>query len=146
MTDIRRADPPARRRALVLVAIAAVVGTLLIIVIDRYRVPLSEWLLADPDAAHPRMTWVVRSLAVLLPMPLLGFALYLWSVGARTLQARMFPPPGLRVVRDIRVIEGAGAEPRGRLLKLLAAVCGAAGLAIGVLLWRLASMPGSPAG
>jgi hypothetical protein len=39
MTDTRRADPAARRQAVLLVVVGAVVGTVLLVALERYRAP-----------------------------------------------------------------------------------------------------------
>lgn len=140
--EVRRADPAARRQAAVVVAVAIVVGVLLIAALERYRIPLRDWVLADPEKSAERLNAIIFVLAALLVAPLLGLAAYLWSLGGRILRARAFPPPGLRVVRDTQVVTGEAAISKGRQLKVMAVGCGIAGLALGVLLWRLMSLFG----
>ena len=60
--------------------------------------------------------------AVVLSAPLVAFAVYLWSLGAKVLRARQFPPPGYRVIRDTPVIGGQAAVLRGRGSKFLRSV------------------------
>jgi hypothetical protein len=106
----------------------------LIVAFQRYRIPLRDWVLADPAAAAEWAKLVFLLLAVLLLAPLLAFAAYTWSLGERVLRAREFPPPGLRVIRDTPVITGEKAVSRGRLLKVLALVCGIISAVFGFLL------------
>ena len=69
MTEIRRADPAARRQAVWLLIIGTLVGGLLILAFERYRRPLREWMGSDPrDAAH-RIKLALVLLAVLLSTP-----------------------------------------------------------------------------
>lgn len=140
MSDVRRADPVARRRAILFVAVAGVVGALLIFALERYRIPLRDWVLAEPEKLAERGGLIILLFAVPLLAPLLGFAAYLWFLGRRTLRAREFPPPGLRVIRDTRIVTGEAAVSRGRQLQFLALGCGVACIALGLLLWRLASL------
>ena len=63
---------------------------------------------------------------------------YLWSLGAKVLRARQFPPPGYRVIRDTPVIGGQAAVLRGRGLKVLAVCLALASALLWLLLWRLA--------
>ncbi|MGH7388893.1 MAG: hypothetical protein ACREM3_05475 [Candidatus Rokuibacteriota bacterium] len=142
MTDVRRADHAARRRAVLLLVVAALVGALLIVAFERYRIPLRDWILAEPGASAPRVKLVFLLLAALLLAPLLAFAAYLWSLGGKVLRAREFPLPGQRVVRDTPVVTGAAALSRGRQLRMLALGCGIACVALGLLLWRVASVFG----
>jgi hypothetical protein len=139
MTDVRKADPSARRHAVLLLIVGTCVGALLIVGFERYHTPLRDWILAEPEASAQRVKLVFLLLAVLLPAPLLAFAAYVWSVGERVLRAREFPPPGFRVIRDTPVITGDRAISRGRLLKVFALGCGIASVVLGLLLWRVAS-------
>lgn len=139
MTDVRRADPAVRRQVAWVLVVGTCVGALLIVAFERYRIPLSDWVLADPGAAAQRTRLVFLLLTALLLAPLLAFAAYLWSLGGRVVQAREFPPPGLRVIRDMPVITGEGAVCRGRLLKGLALGCCVASAVLGLLLWWLLS-------
>ncbi len=145
MTAIRRADPAARRHAVLLVLVCALVGVLLIVSFERYRIPLRDWILADPETSAHRVKSVFLLVAALVLAPLLTLAGYLWSLGARVLRAEEFPPPGYRVIRDTPVITGEAAMSRGCHLKALAVGCGISSALLGVLLWRLASVFGDHA-
>jgi len=138
--NVRRADPAARRRALRLAAFVVVIGAGGVLAFGQLRVPLKEWILADPSEAAQRVALAMSLIAVLLVAPLFFFAAYLWSIGNRTLRAQEFPPPGRRVSRDTRVMVGEEAISRARQLKLAAMCCGIGGAAVAFILWRLASM------
>jgi hypothetical protein len=140
VTEVRKADPAARRQVALVLAVGTCVGALLIVAFDRYRIPLSDWLLADPGARAQRLKLVFLVLDALVVAPLLAFAAYVWSLGGRTIRAREFPPPGLPVIRDTLVIAGEKAISRGRLLKLLALGCAVASAVLGFLLWHIESL------
>jgi len=125
------------------IVVAAAVGILLIAAFERYRIPLREWITAEPGEAAQRMQLIFLVIAALLLVPLLGFAAYLWSLGASVIRAREFPPPGHLVIRNTRVITGEAAIGRARQLKILALVCGIACAILAFLLWRLASLFGN---
>ncbi len=139
MTNVRRADPAARRRAVLIIVVGALIGALLIVALERYLIPLRDGVLAEPGAAAQRVKFVFLLLAALLLAPSLGFAAYLWSLGGRVLEAREYPPPGLRVIHDTPVVTDDAAIFRGRLLRVLALACGIASVVMALLLWRLAS-------
>lgn len=120
MAEVRKADPGARRQAVLLVLLGAMVGTLLIVAFERYRTPLHDWLRSEPEQLVDRVKLILFSLAALLSLPLIAFAASLWSTGTRVVTAREFPPPGQRVIRDTPVAVGAPAVRRGRALKVLA--------------------------
>jgi len=48
---------------------------------------------------------------------LIPIAVYLYSLGRRTIQADQFPPPGTRVLRKIDAVKGSPAITRGRMLQ-----------------------------
>lgn len=134
MTEVRRADPTARRAVALVLAVGTCVGALLIAAFTRYRTSLGDWVLADRPQ---RIEMVFVILTALISVPLLGLAVYLWLLGARAVRAREFPPPGLRVIRDTAIVTGERAVFRGRVLKGLAIVCGTASVVLAGLLWRL---------
>jgi hypothetical protein len=136
MTEFRRADPAQRRRAVLLVVLGTVVGALLILGFERYRTPLRDWLLSEPEE-RARVKLVLSLTGALLSAPLVAFAGYLWSLGARVVRAEVFPPPGYRVIRDTPIIVGPAAVVRGRGLKALALCLGIASALLWLLLWWL---------
>lgn len=140
MTDVRRTHPGARRHAVLLLSVAAVLGALLILAFERYRIPLRDWILAEPRESAQRVQFIFLVVATLLLVPLLTLVAYLWSLGAKVLRAREFPPPGHRVIRDTPVTVGEAVVVRARQLKVLAVGCGIACAMLGFLLWRLASL------
>jgi hypothetical protein len=140
MTEIRKADPVARRQALLLVIVGALVGTLLLIVFERYRATLREWIASEPGELAHRVKLVFRVMATAMSVPLMALAVYLWVFGAKVLRTGQFPPPGYRVIRDTPVREGRSAVLRGRGFKTLALVLGMISVALWVLMSRLASL------
>ncbi len=138
MEEVQRADPRARRRALLTVACATVAGLTLIALAERYRPVLEDWVTRDPDQFRARLGFA--TLAVALSGPLLGGAAYYWRLGRRIVRAETFPPPGLAVVRDTVVMHGRAARRRGRLIQLIAAALALVACAIPAMLWRLASL------
>lgn len=135
---IQRADPTARRRArwllaaaLPLLAAAAIASEL----VARWLETLARERPAEA-AAPIRLVILVLTAATVLP--LLAFAARTWRLAGRVAAARRFPPPGLAVVHDVRVLEGRAAlvyAGMGRALALGLAVCALALAWIARLLW-----------
>lgn len=132
--EIQRADPAAQRRELVLVAVALAVGLGLLAALATARPELERWLTGNAEllAARPGL---VAGAAFVLVLPLCAFAIYLWRLGARVIASGRFPPPGTPVLRDTRVLDGAPARQRGRLIQGLAALLLATSLAVPATLW-----------
>lgn len=131
MTEVRRADRGARHRRRARRDSA-----------NRWlralRQALRDWLLSEPGELGYRVRLVFFLFAAVLSVPLVAFAVYLWSLGAKVLRARQFPPPEYRVIRDTPVIGGQAAVLRGRGLKVLAVCLGVASVLLWLLLGRLA--------
>ena len=139
LTEIRKADPVARRRAVLLVAIAAVVGSLVLAAFEQYRDPLLAWLLSRSAGSHRLWVAFAVTLATLCA-PLVILAVYLWALGVSVQRARQWPPPGYRVIRDTLVVDGPPADRRGRVLKALAVCLGVGSCVLLLAVWRLAAM------
>ena len=120
MAEIRKADPVAQRRVLLVVIVGAIAGTLSITAFEHYGTFVEEWLLSAPDQLVQRAKLVFFSLGAALSLPLIGGAALFWSIGVKVLNAREFPPPGMRVIRDTPVSTGIAAIWRGRALKVFA--------------------------
>jgi hypothetical protein len=107
---------------------------------ELYGPAVIEWIARDPERMDSRVRIGGVVVAVALEVPLLGFAAYLWRLGARIIRTGRFPAPGVAVARDTVVLRGGEARRRGWAAQLLAAILalGAGGLA--VILWRLVSV------
>ena len=135
--ELQRADPVARRRALWTIVLAAAVGVTLLVVLDRSLPDLSAWVTEDPQSFSSRTKLVLLVYGAVAVLPMVAFALYFWSLGRRTVSARRFPPPEMKVFRDTSVLVGTAAETRGRVLKGLSVVISLLALGLAALLWRL---------
>ena len=81
MTEVRRADPAARRLTVLLVIVGVLVATLLIVGFERYRTLLRNWLLSEPGELGYRVRLVFFLSAAVLSAPLVAFALVAWCQG-----------------------------------------------------------------
>ena len=143
MNDIQQADQRARVVAGVLLAFGMVIGIALLVAAERLGPAVEAWLTGDPAQARARLTSSFGALALLIALPVLSFAGYLWWLGVRSVRAERFPPPGLRLVRDTAVVHGTDARRWGRVAQVLAAVLTAAVVLLVFFLWRLLTILGS---
>lgn len=137
MPQVQHADPGTRRLALVLLAVAAVLGAAALVLLERYRPSLLSWFLAS--GSEVRVAVMVVALILLLA-PVFLMAASLWRYGLRVLRDERHPPEGVKVVRDTPVSHGAAARRYGRLYQALAASFVLAGLCVlwfSWVLWRL---------
>jgi hypothetical protein len=146
MTEVQKADPAARRHAVLLIVVSTLLGAALIVGFERYRTPLRDWFLSKPEKLALRLRLLFLLCAAFVSVPLFGIAVYLWSFGGKVVRARRFPPPGHRVIRDTPILKRQAALSRGRSLKVLAGCIAVAGALLWFLLWPLASVLGASAG
>jgi hypothetical protein len=135
---IRKADPGARRRALLLVVAGTFIGAALLIGFERYSTRLRDWLSSEPAELAYRVKVASAFVVALISVPLLALAAYLGRLGTTVVRAQEFPPPGYRVFRDTSVVVGSAAIFRGRGLQVLAAFLAVGAATVAVMLWRLA--------
>jgi hypothetical protein len=145
MIKQQKADPAARRQAVLFVVFGTLAGALLLVAFERYRTPLRDWLLSEPEQFASRLRLLFHVTAFFLSAPLFVFAVYLWSLGGKVMRARQFPPPRHRVVRDTSLLQGEAALARGRRIKVLAVCLGTAGAVLWVQFWWLAMALGERA-
>lgn len=131
MNEVQKADPAARRQAVLVIVFATAAGALLIAGFEHFREPFREWLSSEPAETARRAKLAVYVSALILSAPVIAFAIYLWLFGARVLRAQHFPPPGFRVIRDTPAVGGRGAMNRGHVIQILAVCLGVSA----ALLW-----------
>jgi hypothetical protein len=132
--EIQRADPVLRRRAVVVVGLVILGGVLL-------QATLGRWLEAHAGVAGPQERAVVVCALVAGVATVGGLILVvggsLWRIGARTRRSRVFPPPGVRVVRDTVVLRDLPAVRRGLTMQLLAVALVLCVACLAVMTWSL---------
>jgi hypothetical protein len=138
MAEIQRADPDARRRAIVVITVATVVGGIAIFAGERCWPVVADWLSSDPGRFRLRLATITTLAVALTAVPLLGFAAYAWSLGTRVRHQQRFPLEGVRLVRDTPVVSGAAAAARGRFMQVLAVLLAALAACVAALWWRFA--------
>ena len=107
--EIQKADPRARRTAIVTLGLATLAGLVLMLVVESQLSAWLEWITEDPEQMDDRLVLCGWGLALGVVVPMLLLAAYLWRLGSRIVHSGVFPPPGIRVVRDTRVLFGRRA-------------------------------------
>lgn len=144
MTQIQRADPAARRRALKLLLVGLVLGLILIQLLETALEEQEQWLLDNLPLILENSQLVVV-LGIVMALPLAGLSIYLLLFANRIARAERFPPPGVAVTRDTPVIEGAAARRRAWLLRILAMVIFLCGYTLPWVLWSIVDQVTRPA-
>ena len=134
MGNIQPADPKARRKAIWLVWLAALLGVCAGLIFNSLQDNLQPWLEGNLHLllANTMIVFVFSLVAIL---PILAAGTYLLLLGTRTVRAQRFPLPGVAVVRDTQVLEGAAGIRRGRVIQILSLLLLCCAAAIPVVLW-----------
>ena len=134
MAEIQQADPRSRRFALICVAVAAVLGSGALVLLDSHRQSLLSWF--QGSSSRAQVSIIVAALVLLLA-PLFLMAAWVWNFGVRVLRGNRHPPEGVKVIRDTPVSRGAAARLYGRLYQALAALFVLAAFSVLWLSWML---------
>lgn len=143
VSEVQKADPRARRTSGILVAVAALVGVLVIWLARSYMSRVGEWVVEDPASTIERVRVVALVLSATLAVPTLALAVHLWRTGTGIVASERFPPPGITVTRDTAVIRGDAARRRGRTLQILGCLMAVAAAGLVGILWRLVFLLGA---
>ena len=136
--DVAPADPAYRRRALALLLLAVILGAAAI----QWGVPWLESVKATRPGVQRLICISFMGVIVLLGAAVVTSGRRIAELGRLTVQRQEFPPPGLKLLRDVRRVTGAGATligrgyvVIGRLLMVLAIALLGLGTYALVLLW-----------
>lgn len=88
-----------------------------------------------PSVAALRAALIILGIAVILP--LVAFALYMYQFGSKAVRERRYPPTGVRMIRNVDILQGDAAVRRGRIFQWLAATLLVAGVGFTISFWRL---------
>lgn len=136
MNEVQKADPEARRKAILVFIFAAALGGLLISGFDHIREPFREWLQSDPAETARRARLAISVSIFVFSAPLIAFSIYFWRFGAKVLRAQQFPPPAFRVIRDTPVVRGPAAVTRGHAIQVIAVCLGVGASVLCLFIWR----------
>jgi len=124
--QVMRAD----RRLRTFVVAACIAGTLVGAMAILWVLPWGQRYL---ERQEPRTALrIVQMVTAVVFLGLVPFAIYLYWLGWRVVKSRRMPPPGTKVYRDTRIIEGDRAVARGRTIIALAVILLVLGLVGGL--------------
>jgi hypothetical protein len=115
-------------------------GTVAYIATDRFIEDLEQLARGDPDLAVERAGLAIRAVGLTLGGLLAGSAVWLTHLSFRIRRAERFPPPGVRLIREARILTGSKARARAQLGIILAATLAAGAVAIPIYLWHITSL------
>lgn len=102
----------------------------------RYRSALERWLIEPADPLL-RLRVLAVVFAAFVTIPSVGFAVYLWRLGARIVRSERFPLPGETVIRDTPITRGDKARRRGRLVQAAGLLIASTSVAMLLVFWLI---------
>jgi hypothetical protein len=134
---ILRADPVARRRAIAIVSVSAVLGVAALLWVESILAEVTA--LADEDLKRALLVAarLLKSLSLFGALALLGAAAQLYRISMKVMQERRYPPVGMAVVRDTRLLEGDVAVRLGRFGQGCAMILACTAPILVLLVWRI---------
>jgi hypothetical protein len=142
MSEIQKADPDARRQAILVIVLGAALGGLLISGFENFREAFGEWLASEPAETARRAKLAITLSVFVLSAPAIVAAIYFWLLGSKVLRAQQFPPPGFRVIRDTPIVRGPAAVTRGHVIQVLAVCLGVSAGVLCLFFWWFAQTIG----
>jgi len=115
VNPIQKADPIARRQAILIVLISALGGFAVIGLFVRYESELHMWIVNHYEELLDNKSAVYFA-AQLLLLPLMILAVYLMRFARQIIRSKRNPPPEHPLVRDMIVQEGRRAVVQGRII------------------------------
>ena len=112
-SKIVQTDKTYRRKILVILFLIVLAG-----------LALFQWLVPWANETVHRIDpqkglTLVRCALIVMFLAIIFSAVYLAFFGRNVLKHRSFPPPGVKVLRDTRLVEGDSAIIRGQIIVLL---------------------------
>ncbi len=128
----------ARRLLMVLIVLGVLGGFTLLVWLAVEVRRLTDDLREAPTLEDiQRATLLLRTLAVIMSVSVVGVAVWVGHFAWRVRQADVYPPPGSRHLRARRVLRGAEAQRVARICLVLAALLFACGLSLAPLVFAL---------
>jgi len=134
--EIHRADPGARRSAILLLFACTLGGAALLAVLPA----IERWLTSGTLGLKQDLAIALVLIALLVCLPLLVFAVRVWVRGVKVRRQLCFPLDGDRVIRDTPVLRGRDALVRARILQGLAIALAASSFYFAFAMWRFANL------
>ena len=110
------ADRTYRRTVLIIYIVLVFMGIVLI----GWVFPRSQAYLEGLEAQNA--LGILKAALVVLFLSIVPLAVYLFTVGRKIMQCGRFPPPGMKVIADTKLVEGKKVKFQGQVVVVLSLV------------------------
>ena len=115
-----KTDKGFRKKIFIITLFLVVVGIIFIFYFQNYLTGLK--LLAEeyPELALQKIISSMKIIIFMLMIIFAGAGIYFLRLGILTIKTSQFPPLGIKVIKDTRLIEGKNAVRKGIIIIILA--------------------------
>ncbi len=114
-----KADKKYRKKILLIALILVILGFVLLTYFRSRLTEISILAENSPETAIQNMKRTFFIIFMIMFIFGLGLCLYLFKLGRSIIESRQFPPPGIKVLRNIKLETGEKAKAKGKLLQVL---------------------------
>ncbi|BBM82166.1 hypothetical protein [Candidatus Uabimicrobium amorphum] len=138
MTDeIIKADPQAKKKALAMLILGACFAMGVIFFSKNFFADIQQLAQKQPKQAFAKFQFFVLIIAGSMTIMLMGFAMWLTLLSRRIYVEQCFPPSGMKVLGDTKVIRGSAARRRACVGFLIAPCLLLCALGVPMIMWLL---------
>ena len=116
MSDIQHADPKVRRKTIIFILVMMVVFALILYWLNSQMESIEEWI-AQPGETIARVKLTLSALVAIGAILLCVMAIFTFRFANAVLRSDRYPPPNIKVIRDVRIRQGVAARRIGRLMQ-----------------------------
>ena len=111
-----KTDRNFRKKILLISLLLVVAGIIFVLYFQNYLAGLRLLTEEYPELALQRLISSMKIIIFMLMFIFVGAGIYFLRLGILTIKTSQFPPPGIKVIKDTRLIEGKNAVRKGIII------------------------------
>ncbi|QTA81830.1 Uncharacterized protein dnl_41810 [Desulfonema limicola] len=118
--QILKSDKEYKKKTLIILIISIIAGLGVIVCFQVYIQDIKELAKYDHEQAFEKILFLLRIIMVSIAFTLTSFGIYIIRIAIKAIITEQFPPPGMKVIRETRLLTGRSAKQRGVIGIILA--------------------------
>ena len=112
-------DKNFRKKIFIVTLFLVIAGVIFVVYFQNYLTGLKSITEEYPELALQKIVNSMKVIILSLMIVLLAAGIYFLRLGILTIKTSQFPPSGIKVIKDTRLIEGKNANRKGIILIIL---------------------------
>lgn len=133
--EVIRANPEARKKALVLFMVFLGLGVVFVMLADNYISILRQLAQQDSLEAAKKMRTIMLAIISIVGIPIFIFAFWLSRFCQRIYKHQCFPPPGTQVIKDTKIVRASKARTLAIFGFIISGLLCIAAISLMVCMW-----------